>query len=169
MPSKVGHRRITIATGLVAIPAVAILVGWNVLPFAAGVAITYWPQWTPDLDHNRRRFGIWGRFMGLEAYSRLIPHRAGLKKKHWTRVNVWNIMLFSHIPLAGTAPRTVLLLLPIFLILLLFGWWWDVLWSCILYLWLGMSWSDLWHSFFDLLLGDIKEFSRDYWYKEKRN
>lgn len=169
MPSKVGHRRITIATGIVAVPVVAIVVGWNAVPFAVGVAVTYWPQWGPDLDHNRRRFGVLGRFMGLEAYSKLIPHRAGLRKKHWTRLNVWNIMLLSHIPWLGTAPRTLLLLLPTLLILLLFGWWWDYLFLWVWWLWLGMGYSDLWHVAADIITGDLKEAKRSYWYGYERS
>jgi len=136
------------------------------IPWTAyvGIGITaVFVEMTPDLDISKRQFGVIGELMGLKAYAKLVPHRAGLRKRHWTRLKIWHVLLFSHIPWLGTLIRTTLLLLPLGLLLLLFGWYLPQLPQMAIGLWIGMGWSDLWHTVVDVIMSDLKETKREFW------
>lgn len=131
----------------------------------AGIMVTYIPALTPDLDVDTRRFGVYGEFIGLRAYAKIVPHRHGLKKRHWHkyRFRIWNMFLFSHVPIVGTLPRTIILLMPLTILLLATGlidWWYG---KFVLLLWLGMSISDTAHVIADLFTSDFKEMRQSFW------
>lgn len=163
MPSRKVHQQITTTLTFLSVPL--LFLGPDGVSFMAGVAVTWIPALTPDLDINTRHFGAYGEFIGLKAYAQLIPHRFGLRKKHWQkyRFRIWHMFAFSHIPFLGTLPRTALLLLPITILLLatgLIGWWYG---KFVLLLWLGMSISDMAHVIADIITSDYKEMRRDFW------
>lgn len=178
MPSQPVHRRLTIASGLVALLANALV--WRDMPWQVyvGIAVTLRPELTPDLDVTKRRFGWLGNFLGLSAYAELVGHRRGLHHRHWEEAvsKPWLVLMFSHIPGLGTAPRTFMIFIPICLFWLLTGWWTDELIKLAWGMWLGMSWSDSWHVAADIIVSDLKETSTRFWgrrrhkyLKEKRN
>lgn len=161
------HQAITIiAAATAVIPATAIYNYFGFVPaalFEVGILVTLVVEYTPDLDVAHRHFGWLGNFIGLRAYAEFVPHRFGLRKRHWSRLRVWNLFMFSHLPCIGTISRTVLLFLPFTLLFLLFGW--DIEWlvASFVPVWMGMSYSDLWHVGADILSSDIKETRRSYW------
>lgn len=170
MPSGPTHRRLTVLCSVVTLPAILLLPDWRFLALEAGVAVTLMPEFTPDLDtlirgdsKSKLKDSV-RRLLGLTAYSQLIPHRYGLGKRHWTRFRIWHIFMFSHIPGLGTLPRTAILLLPLALVLLAFSLNPLPILPYILFLWLGMSWSDTWHVVADILTTDFKVMKREYWY-----
>lgn len=175
MPNRSTHQAITTACAFVSLPLAAYLPLDSFLAFELGVLVTLIPEFTPDLDISHRKFKGLGEFIGLKSYAKIVPHRYGVGKKHWTRLRIWNIFFFSHIPLVGTLLRTVLLCLPLLLLgMLLWAYlsstiasWLPYLAVYFLYLWWGMSWSDLWHVVADRPWskhGDRREMSRDFWY-----
>jgi hypothetical protein len=167
--SAKSHQAITIiAAGTAVIPMTVIYTHFGFVPallFEAGVLVTLITEYTPDLDVAHRHFGWLGNFIGLRAYAEFVPHRFGLRKRHWSRLRVWNLFMFSHLPLFGTLPRAFLLFLPITLLFLLFDW--DLEWLIYAFIpvWMGMSYSDLWHSGADLVTGKLRETNRSFWRK----
>ena len=132
----------------------------------AGVYITLIPEFTPDLDINARHFGWLGEFMGLKAYSTLVPHRYGMREKHWSRLRVWNILFLSHVPLLGTLLRTLILLVPIGVIYILLQLSIPELPIIITFLWLGMSYSDIWHVVADNPFQN-QETTKEFWNRRR--
>ena len=168
MPNKKTHQKLTIIATITSFPLLFLLHPLYALSVTAGVAVTWFPEMSPDLDINRRRFGPIGEFFGLRTYARLIPHRYGFQKRHWSRLRIWNIFLLSHIPFLGTLPRTILLLLPMSVILVLFDLWLGEFVVLAFFLWLGMSYSDIWHSIADLAVSDFKAARKVFWRRRKR-
>lgn len=198
MPNRAGHKFLTTACAITTLPAYFMLPTPYFLFLEAGVLITLIPEFTPDLDISHRKFKYFGEFIGLRAYANIVPHRYGTKpkhwqelaennkrkktvfdRKHWSRLRIWNIFFFSHIPFIGTLLRTLLLCLPLaVLAMLLWQWlgttigsWLPMLPAYFLYLWLGMSWSDVWHVAADRPWskhGDKKEMSREFWYGRQK-
>jgi len=167
MPNVRVHRQITrwIATGaLIAAPVVS----WSdMLAIEAGILVTLLPELTPDLDINHRRFGVLGEFLGLRTYAKLVPHRFGLRQKHWSRLKIWHIFMFSHIPLLGTLPRFLMLCLPVGMVMLVFSYHPSWLLRFLILMWFGMSLSDTGHVIADVLTRDFKEFNRKFWGNRK--
>ncbi len=130
---------------LAALPAGLVMEPATFASFEAGIGVTLLPYFTPDLDIGWRKFNVLGEFIGLAAYARMVPHRYGARRKHWSRFRIWDIIFMSHVPLLGTLLRTLLILqfvVPVGLLL-------DMSWLQIglqaLWFWLGMSLSDLGH------------------------
>lgn len=163
------HQAITlIAAGTAVVPTYAIYTHFGFVPaalFEFGILVTLITEYTPDLDVSRRRFGWLGNFIGLRAYAEFVPHRFGLRKRHWSRLRVWNLFMFSHLPVFGTMPRCILLFLPLTLLFLLFSWDLESLLYGFIPVWMGMSYSDTWHVGADILSSDIKETKRSFWRK----
>lgn len=171
MPNKLTHRKLSITATLLSAPLFIILPTDQAVAFTLGSALTVIPELTPDLDISTREFNSLGEFIGLKSYAKIVPHRYGVGKKHWSRLRIWHIFLFSHIPLAGTLLRTFLVTLPLLLLAMLFGitnegFWKSAGWY-FLFLWLGMSWSDCWHVLSDLIVSDFKEMKREVWYGKR--
>lgn len=173
MPGRLVHRQLSLIAGAISLPIFLAIQPAHALAFELGVAVTLLPEMTPDLDISTRKFGVIGEFIGLKTYAQLIPHRYGTGKKHWTRLKLWHIFLFSHLPFIGTGLRTLLCTLPLAVVLVFFGvdspeFWSQAGWY-LLWLWLGMGWSDTWHVAADLIVSDFKETKREYWYGKKRD
>jgi uncharacterized metal-binding protein len=167
LPNRATHQVLSIISGAVALPTIFFLDATQFLSLMSGIAVTAaLPEFTPDLDINARHFGWLGDWAGLKAYSQITPHRYGFKKRHWTRLRIWNIFFLSHVPFLGTSLRTLLLLLPFSVLLILLQWMPTNLPTIILFMWLGMSWSDLWHVIADNPFKN-HETSKDYWNKRK--
>ena len=167
MPNRKTHQAITLIASLPAIPvAISLLDFTQACSFMAGVYITLIPEFTPDLDINARHFGWLGEFMGLKAYSTLVPHRYGMREKHWSRLRIWNIFFLSHVPFLGTSLRTILLLIPLSIVLLLYQWWSPSLLTMLIFLWLGMSYSDIWHVVADNPFQN-QETTREFWNRRR--
>lgn len=164
MPNRIGHQRIT--TILLATSALSLLVlplDWydEQAAFLIGVALTLAPQLTPDLDVNGRKFGWVGELIGMNSYAKAIPHRFGMHKKHWRKPE--SILLMSHVPLFGTLFRVIMLGTPAVILALLTGIDISGMMYYVIFVWLGMSLSDLFHVIADKLTGDLKEIRRDFW------
>lgn len=170
MPSRKTHEALTVIAVATNVPALA--VGYFIDPlggllFFAGTAVTLFPDFTPDLDVSTRRFGVLGEFLGFKTYARLVPHRAGLRAQHWSRLRVWNVFLLSHIPILGTLPRTVMLYLPAILVFLLLNLPFDWLIYSFPFVWAGMSYGDVWHVGPDIAVSDFKEMYKGFWRKRR--
>lgn len=167
--SKYTHQSITLLSAAAGLVPAYYIYGYTdfiaVCVFEAGILATLIAEYTPDLDVKHRRFNWLGNFIGLRAYAELVPHRLGLRKKHWSRLRVWNLFMFSHLPFIGTLPRSILLCLPVCLLFMLFGLSLEWLINYFVFLWLGMSYSDCWHVGADILTSDIKETKRSFWRK----
>jgi uncharacterized metal-binding protein len=167
MPNKKTHQKLTLIAIFITLPVIFLLRPMDSVSVIAGTIITYLPQFGPDLDINTRRFGVIGEFFGLKAYAKIVPHRYGFRKRHWTRLRIWNIMILSHIPFLGTFLRALILLLPLSLTFILFDLWLPQVLRVALFVWLGMSYSDIWHVVADLIVSDFKETKKDYWRRRK--
>lgn len=177
MPNKAGHQYLTLICSAAALPLGLLTVApepsqvvfspaaW--LALEAGILVTLIPEFTPDLDHSARRFNSVGKFLGLKVYSEIVPHRYGLGKTHWTRLRIWQLFFFSHLPGIGTLPRTLILLMPLAIVMLAFTYIPITLLPYIFYLWLGMSLSDTFHVVADLITTDFKQLKREYWQGRK--
>lgn len=171
VPNKLVHRNLSLTATAIATTTFIVLPPDMATAFVIGSALTVLPELTPDLDISTRKFSPLQQFLGLESYAKLVPHRYGVGQKHWSRLRIWHIFFFSHMPLIGTLLRTLLCTLPLLLLAMLFGitnpgFWQSVGWYW-LSLWLGMSWSDCWHVGADLLVSDFKETGRELWYGRK--
>jgi uncharacterized metal-binding protein len=173
MPQKRAHQKLTLLTALATIPLAPAADLYQFAAFEFGILITLLPEFTPDLDVNHRRFGVISEFIGLKAYAKLVPHRHGLRKRHWSRLRIWNIFFFSHIPFAGTLLRTALLVLPMLFLVLVFELFYPEVFEGMLFIWLGMSVSDTIHTIADKLYSMIKkkrgfkEADKAYWQQRK--
>lgn len=170
MPNAKTHALISGLSGPFTIPA-CMYAGFPpeiAISCFCGAMATMVPELTPDLDVAHRRFGSLGEVLGFKAYAELVPHRAGMRKKHWSRLKVWNVFFLSHVPILGTLPRAMMVILPLSILFLIFDWNLSLLGEILLGLWIGMSWSDLWHLIADVLSGDLKEISRSFWRHRKR-
>lgn len=165
MPSRKTHQHLTKIALLTSLPALLALDFRLYVYFITGMAITLIPALTPDLDINARKFGVIGEWLGLKTYADLIPHRFGLRRKHWRkyRFRIWHTFAFSHIPFLGTLPRTIILMFPVGIIVLALSWFDVELVWMFLFVWLGMSYSDTWHTVADVIVSDYKEMRRGYW------
>lgn len=170
MPSGKVHARITKTVAIVTAPVILVSLagGWvgpEVLLAEVGILLTLMAS--PDLDiHNSA--GVLGEFIGFDTYKMLVPHRAGLRKRHWTRLRLWQIALLSHIPWLGTAIRTLMIWFMPLMIALLLGWRPDreqagLIISLLFWCWVGMGWSDLFHVAGDIIDSDLKELKRKFW------
>ena len=198
MPNRQGHKVLTTACAITTLTTYYLLPTTYFLFLESGILITLLPEFTPDLDMSIRKFSALQEFIGLRSYARSIPHRYGTKKqhwqelqqptglrkrrpsvfdtKHWSRLRLWHIFFFSHVPFLGTLLRTMLLCLPLaVLAMLLWSYlgstireWLPLLPAYFLYLWLGMSWSDCWHVAADLIASDFKETKREFWYGKQK-
>lgn len=125
--------------------------------FSLGVLTTLY--FDPDLD-LRHRLGYVGNAIGLELYQKIVPHRAGITSKSWrefSKKDWWRLFLFSHLPFLGTLPRLLILVTltaPIYLAFSMIERYpiYGILW-----LYLGMSYSDVWHSLADLFTSGWKQ------------
>jgi uncharacterized metal-binding protein len=167
VPNKKTHQKLTLLASITAMPIIFFLPPEQSLPLIGGILITWFPEMGPDLDINSRHFGAIGGFIGLKAYAEVVPHRYGFRKRHWLRLRIWNVFLLSHIPFIGTIPRTLILLLPISLFFILFNLWLPEILRTAIFIWLGMSYSDVWHVLADLIASDLKEMRKDYWRQRK--
>lgn len=168
MPNKLAHQRITaVILGTAVLPLCAIPLSTidEYAAFMIGIGLTLRPELGPDMDVSRRRYGFLGELVGLNAYARLMPHRAGLHKKDWKRLRPEKIFFMSHLPLIGTAFRAIMLIVPISIICMIFGLNFTRVAYYAIFLWLGMSLSDLGHVIADLLVSDFKELKRSFWEK----
>lgn len=180
MPNYYTHKHITLAIGVIAIPVMFYTPSMvDGLFFHAGIYSTL--IFNPDLDIHQR-LGPLGKLLGLEAYKILIPHRFGLKREHWEPVKsegnrkwyklseritpIWRVFLFSHIPFLGTLPRCILLVAPFVVTLLLVDSIEALKGSWLLWLWLGMSYSDIFHTLADIITSDFKKMAKGYWVEE---
>lgn len=168
MPSRKTHQTLTQIAAMSVSPLVFYLEWQDILFLEAGILATLIPEMTPDLDVAHRRFGWLGEFVGLRGYAKVIPHRWGMRKRHWSRLKVWNLFLFSHLPFIGTFPRTLVVLLPALLVMMIFSWVPAGLLEMMLWLWVGMSYSDCWHVVADLIVSDWKEMRREFWGKRRK-
>jgi len=87
MPNFQTHQTLTKISGFLAVPVCIGLnslgIGPNWLEFAlleAGVVLTL--RLDPDLD-VRHKLGWFGNEIGLDLYRSIIPHRKGMRTKHW--------------------------------------------------------------------------------------
>jgi uncharacterized metal-binding protein len=147
MPSGPTHRAATAVLIVAAAPTIFILPPLDWLALEAGIASTLLAS--PDMDiHNR--LGFIGDLLGFEAYRKLVPHRGGLHDRHWSRLSWRKIFALSHIPIIGTLPRVILLLLPLGIILSLFSALELINPWLFIHLWAGASLSDALHTLMDL-------------------
>lgn len=125
--------------------------------FSLGVLTTLY--FDPDLD-LRHRLGYFGNAIGLELYQKMIPHRAGITSRSWrefSKKDWWKLFFFSHLPLLGTLPRLLIIVALTAPIYLLFSAIDRYPFYGILWLYLGMSYSDVWHSCADLVVSGWKQ------------
>lgn len=165
--NKKGHRQLTLLVAATAVPAILVFPEstTNVLLFELGVVATLHPYLNPDLDYHNRKWTQAGELLGFEMYSSLIPHRSGMNKKDFKGLNVRNIIYtlsYSHWPLIGTLPRTIMAFIPILLIVLIARDLVPIVSTAFVWIWLGMSWSDLWHVVSDKLYSYTKERKKRY-------
>lgn len=162
MPNGPTHRKLTrLSWTLGVIPAWYLSGNTEALWFSVGVFTTMY--FDPDLD-LRHRLGYVGNAMGLDLYQRIVPHRAGITSRSWrdfSKKDWWKLFLFSHIPFLGTMPRTIIVILPFLMIFLVLSMVDSFPWYGVLWLWLGMSYSDIWHVVADLVTSDFKRRTRN--------
>lgn len=182
MPNYAAHRQITIFVGMIASPIIFYTpeIADGVL-FHIGLYSTLW--FSPDLDIHQR-LGWAGKLLGLEAYRSLIPHRYGLRREHWevqksegnrkwyqlkdSHIPIWKVFLFSHIPLVGTLPRTILLFAPLIIVLLLTSSIEEFKVRWFLWALMGMTYSDIFHILADIITSDFKRMTKGYWLERSR-
>ena len=161
MPNGPTHRKLTKIALLGTIPAIFVGGSTEVIWFATGIATTLY--FDPDLD-LRHRLGYVGNAMGLDLYQRIVPRRAGITSRSWrdfSKRDWWKLFLFSHIPFLGTIPRTIIVILPFLMLFLVLSMVDTFPWYGVLWLWLGMSYSDVWHVAADLVTSDFKRRTRN--------
>ena len=165
MPNRKTHKKITIASSIFSSPIFLLIDPILAVSFEFGVLLTTFPEFSPDLDSDARKFNWLGKLLGMESYAKSVPHRLGIRKGDYKRLSLTTVMKFSHIPLFGTFPRFLIIAYPVTMILMLvqvnpIEYW--VIYLCIL---LGMSYSDFWHSFADIASGEFyrKYMRPSYW------
>jgi len=162
MPNRPTHTKITIAlTASSLIPA--IMIGADAaIPFLGGIASTlsvklgkYWVALNPDLDIVQNNSDL-AKMLGFSSYQQSISHRSGLTKSSWRYVakNPLNLIWMSHLPVIGTLPRFLIVLILLGIVALMLGVELKAVW--ILWWFLGMAWSDLWHIIADISWSWIK-------------
>ena len=173
MPQKRVHQIITVTAMACVVPAALVLEPYQFWCIQAGMAVTIVPEMGPDLDVNNRRFGALAEFIGLRGYAKLVPHRYGLRKRHWHNLRVWNIFFFSHVPFAGTIPRALILAFPVFAIAMITN---NVslgVFSWLLFIYIGMGVSDTLHVLADIGYSFVrgkasfKEVDKGYWMRRR--
>lgn len=165
MPDGRVHRALTLGLQLITLPSVFFV---DLVPFFGlqiGLTATYFVS--PDLDITTNKLGL-AKYLGFETYRKLIPHRFGLSAKNWkfnkrgdtkkTRIaeSIPKVFLFSHIPLAGTVIRTVLVLLPLCILLLLLNKINYLNPQFVQWVYLGMAGSDLLHIMADIFWSSVR-------------
>jgi hypothetical protein len=149
MATKKTHQKLTAGIAIASSPLILVVNPIHFGLYEIGILITLWPLMTPDLDHQARKFDWLSDFFGLKMYADMIPHRYGLKKRHWSRFRIWDIFKFSHIPFFGTFPRTVMLTWLIGLVILMFNLSFGWFLVAFFWTWVGMSVSDTGHLLLD--------------------
>lgn len=152
MPNGTTHRALTLGLQLITLPVTLYLHPVDVIALQTGITATYYIN--PDLDITTNKLGL-VKYLGFESYRKLVPHRFGLAKRHWN-TSIKNVLFFSHLPFIGTIIRTVLLLLPIIILLLFCSSVQLLDIRFIVFLYLGMSLSDLLHILADILYSGFK-------------
>lgn len=160
MPSGIIHRQLTLYLQILTLPSLTVLTLPEYIGLQLGILVTYYVN--PDLDITTDRLGL-VKYFGFETYRKLVPHRFGLRLKHWKRIgdsdspernniagSISKVMFFSHFPFIGTVMRTVLVLLPVLTLLLLFDSVSMLNLRFILMLYIGMALSDTLHIIADV-------------------
>lgn len=168
MPNGKTHREITIVGGIVATSATLLLGGDIEAVLGVGLGFMATLALNPDLDLHHK-LGFLGDLIGATMYKKLVPHRAGLRINHW-RFHRWRLLFFSHVPFIGTLPRFVMaLILPLIFALMVapqsiaqFG-------QLLLWIYLGMSFSDALHVVADVVVSGYSGISLDSGYKRQRS
>jgi hypothetical protein len=113
----------------------------------------------PDCDITINRVGIY-KWLGFDAYNRLISHRAGLRWSNWRDFSwksLWKLLFFSHFPVTGTLLRFLIVLyLPLILLMLVSMLKIWVLWF-IIGLFIGMCLSDGVHIGADIVWSGLRK------------
>lgn len=77
----------------------------------------------PDMDIKMNKGSQIAYALGLDAYQKNVRHRSGMHRDHFLGLwrNPWKILFFSHLPVIGTIPRSLLILFPMIVINLMVG------------------------------------------------
>lgn len=156
MPNGPAHYNLTRIALLGTIPVFYLGGITEGLYFSGGILATLYLD--PDLDIRHRLGGV-GNAIGLDAYQKLIPHRAGLYEKNWRNFGKrdwWKLFFFSHIPFLGTLPRTLIVVVPALAVFLMFSILQHFPWYGLMWVYLGMGYSDTWHVVADIIVSDYK-------------
>lgn len=117
MPNGTAHRTMTKILGLTNLPLFFVLDPITCVGVQTGIFLTHWINCDNDITTHRLGFYRW---LGFDAYNRLIAHRAGLRVSNWANLTIWKLLFFSHFPVTGTLLRfAIVLYLPLILLLII--------------------------------------------------
>jgi uncharacterized metal-binding protein len=157
LPSGAVHRKITTIVQICTLPvffycSFEVAVGIHI-----GIAISRVVN--PDCDIAVNRLGIW-RWLGFDAYNKLISHRSGLRVSNFKNFNykdVWKLLFFSHFPITGTFLRFIIVLYLPLLLLILFSLLQLWMFWLILGIFIGLCESDTLHIGADVIWSGLKK------------
>jgi len=162
VPNRRAHTKITLVSMMVTLP-VAIYNPVYGLCFGLGILSTIpvkvagsWIVLNPDMDIVANDSFV-ARSLGIQPYQRAISHRAGITRSSLKLLlrKPWLAMFYSHLPLVGTIPRTLIILSLATVFALMLGLSINPEW--VLLFFLGMATSDFLHIMADIVVSGAKK------------